>query len=101
MNLLFWQLTIATRPRYKFKNKIDIVNHAVNNAMILPCNIDHDKTNNGFAIITENWKYMSHKNIGNVQTSFQRIVKFVNTELINYIKINYMYNVTLYIIKYF
>ena len=61
MNLPFWQLTIATRPRYKFKNKIDIVNYAVDNAMILPCNIEHDKTNNGFAIITENWKYMSHK----------------------------------------
>ena len=29
--------------------------------MILPCYIEQDKTNNGFAIITENWKYMSHK----------------------------------------
>ena len=29
--------------------------------MILPFKIEHDKTNNGFAIITENWKYMSHK----------------------------------------
>ena len=31
--------------------------------MILPCNLDHDKTNNGFAIITENWKYTTHKKI--------------------------------------
>ena len=61
MNLPFWQLTIGTRPKYKIKIKIDIVNHTVDNAMILPCNIEDDKTDNGFAIITENWKYKTHK----------------------------------------
>ena len=59
MNLPFWQISLSSHPTYVFDNRREIEPSIMDNVILLPCDITKTCIENGYIIITANWKYMS------------------------------------------
>ena len=58
-NLPFWQISLSSHPTYVFDNRREIEPSIMDNVILLPYDITKTCVENGYTIITANWKYMS------------------------------------------